>query len=193
MEKHIVVIAGPAGSGKNSVVEGLLERCSGCSRLVTATTRAMRPGEKDAVDYYFFSIDRFRDESARGNILEHRDVPILGTHYGIYKPDLEVRLARGDTVLAHVDIVGAAFLKEKYDAITFFIMPESLEELRQRILSSNRQMPEGELTGRMEIARREIAEHAPRFDHHIINADGKLAEAVGAVVTVLKKEGVHGF
>lgn len=193
MDKQAVVIAGPSGSGKNTIIEGLLERCSQCSRLITATTRAPRSGERDAVDYYFFSEDRFEDEQARGNILEHRDVATLGTHYGIYKPDLDKRLARGDTVFAHVDITGAALLKEQYGAVTFFIMPESLEELRQRIVLRGRQMSEEELAGRIEIAHREIAEDAPHFGYCIVNADGKLQEAVDAVVAILKREGVRGF
>lgn len=193
MDKQIVVIAGPAGSGKNSIIDALLERCHTCSRLITATTRVMRPGEKDEVDYYFFSADRFSDELMRGNILEHRDVPTLGTRYGIYKPDIEARLAHGGTVLAHVDIVGATLLKERYNAITFFIMPESLEELRKRIMASNRGMSEDELAQRMKIARSEITEHAPRFDYRVVNAEGKLDEAVGDIVSILRKEGVPGF
>lgn len=191
--KQVVVIAGPAGSGKNSLIEGLLKRCTTCSRLITATTREARPGEQDGVDYYFFSDDRFEEESRNGNILEHRDVPTLKTHYGIYKPDLEARLARGDSVFAHVDIVGATLLRETYNAVTFFIMPTSIEELEKRIRLRNPGMSENELRARMDIARHEIAEHAPHFDYRVINADGKLDEAVVYIASILAREGVAGF
>ena len=121
-KKCVVVIAGPSGSGKNSVIEELIARCAKCSRLVTATTRAPRLGEENGVDYHFLSNEGFNEALTQGDILEHRFVESLGTHYGIYKPDLEGRLAKGEIVLAHLDIVGARYLKSHYNATTIFIM-----------------------------------------------------------------------
>src|SRR5690606_1861237 len=94
--------------------------------------RLARPNERDGVDYYFFDMDRFDREMIMGNILEHRYVPHLDTHYGIYKPDLERRLQAGSIVFAVVDVIGARFLKQAYGATTIFVMPESIEQFRGR-------------------------------------------------------------
>ncbi|OGG57666.1 hypothetical protein A2765_06020 [Candidatus Kaiserbacteria bacterium RIFCSPHIGHO2_01_FULL_56_24] len=189
MQKQVVVIAGPAGSGKNSVIEGVTAHFRNCSRLVTATTRAPRSGEQHEVDYYFFSEPEFMDALAKGDILEHRDVKSLGTHYGVYKPDLEKRLARGDVVLCHLDIIGVRYLHEHYNSTSFFIMPESLEELENRIRARNQGMSNEEISKRMEIAAREIREDAPQCDYQIVNADNKLDAAVDQVIEILRKEG----
>src|SRR3989338_8721886 len=80
MAKQVIVIAGPSGSGKNAVIGALLRHDHRYVRLVTATTRAMRPGEQEGVDYYFLSQEKFDEELAAGNIPEHRFVPALNTY-----------------------------------------------------------------------------------------------------------------
>lgn len=187
--KQVVVVAGPTGSGKNAILEALLERFPNCSRLVTATTRQMRPGEKDGVDYYFFSEARFTDELAQGNILEHRFIETLGTHYGIYKPDLDTRLAAGHTVLCQVDIIGARFLKEHYGATTIFILPDSMENLKKRVQGRNQEMSLEELEKRIAVAEREVSEHAGEYDFRVVNLEGRMYEAVDSIVEILRKEG----
>lgn len=187
--KQVVVIAGPSGSGKNAVIDGIIARSPHCERLVTATTRAPREGEVNGVDYHFLSREEFDRALEKGDILEHRYVESLGTHYGVYKPDLDSRLALGGVILAHLDIIGARYLKRNYDATTFFIMPDSFEHLEERVRGRNKEMTEAEIAKRMEIARREIAEHAPEYDYRIVNENGKLDETVAKVVEILKKEG----
>jgi len=187
--KQVVVIAGPSGSGKNSILSEILRRHSNSERLVTATTRKMRPGERDGVDYYFFSQERFDEEMGKGNIPEHRFVPALGTYYGIYIPDLLRRIAKGHTVFATVDIEGARLLKERYRAATLFIMPENLEQFRGRLRTRNPEWSRKEFEARMQITEDEIRIHAPQYDYHVINADGALQETVERVVDILKKEG----
>ena len=188
-DKQVVVIAGPSGSGKNAIIDRILEEHSSCARLVTATTRPMRPGEAEGVDYYFFSQERFDEELAKGTIAEHRFVPTLGTYYGTYLPDLEKRLKAGKTVFAQVDIEGAKLLKEKYDAATIFIMPESLEQFRSRLRARNPEWSTKEFEARMKITEEEIRVHAPQYDYRVVNADGKLEETVRDVVEIMEKEG----
>jgi len=188
-EKCVVVIAGPSGSGKNSVIGGLKAHCMKCSCLVTTTTRAPRPGEADGVDYHFLSVDRFEDALRKGDILEHRFVESLGTHYGVYKPDLEGRLARGDVVLAHLDIIGARYLKEHYNATTIFILPDSFDVLEARVRARNPNMSDAEISARMKIARTEMEEHAPEYDYRVVNSEGKLDGAINEVIEILRKEG----
>ena len=88
MPKKVVVIAGPSGSGKNAIINEILSRYPRCVRLVTATTRKPRPGEKDGIDYHFLTQQKFERDMARGDIPEHRFVQELNTYYGIYLPDL---------------------------------------------------------------------------------------------------------
>ncbi len=189
MSKQVVVIAGPSGSGKNAVIRGVIERYPKGSLLVTATTRSMRPGEEDGKDYYFFSMERFDQEMASGNILEHRYVPHLDTHYGIYKPDLEKRLNEGHIVFAAVDVIGARFLKQNYNATTIFIMPESIEQFRGRLRARNPEWSDKELETRMKITEDEIRMHSPEYDYRVINADGLLPQTIESVVDILQKEG----
>src|SRR3989338_5033801 len=188
MDKQVVVIAGPSGSGKNSVIKEILERYPKCVRLVTATTRTMRPGEIDGVDYHFFSQERFDSELGRGTIGEHRYVPELGTHYGIYIPALEALITRGRIVFAQVDIEGARFLKDRYRATTIFIMPESLEQFKGRLRSRNPEWSQKEFDARMKVTDREMRVHAPEYDFRVLNADGRLKETIEEVVAIMRKK-----
>lgn len=187
--KQVVVIAGPSGSGKNTILQELIKRGKNYARLITATTRAKREGEREGADYIFLSEDAFKKGLADGTIPEHRFIPALCTYYGIYLPNLERQLSAGQVVFAQVDVVGARLLKEKYNATTIFIMPASLQEFENRVRARNPSMSPSELTERMRIAHIEMKEHAPEYDYQIQNADGKLGEAVDEVVSILKKEG----
>jgi guanylate kinase len=189
MKKQVIVIAGPSGSGKNSIISRIIEEHPNCERVVTATTRQMRPGERDGVDYYFFSQERFDDEMAKGNIPEHRFVPALNTFYGTYLPDIEKRIKAGHTVFAQVDIQGARLLKERYGATTIFIMPENLEQFRGRLRARNPEWTQKEFETRMKITEEELRVHAPQYDYRVINADGALPETVEHVVDIMRKEG----
>lgn len=189
--QNVVVIAGPSGSGKNAVIEELLKRFKKCSLLINATTRAKREGEHEGVDYHFLAEEDFKAKMASGDILEYRYVPALGTYYGTYKPDLEDRIKRGEIVLAHKDIVGARYLKEHYNALTFFLLPESVESLERRIRTRNPGMAESELEERMKIMKREVEEEAPQYDYRVVNKDGGLEQTVEEIVAILKKEGYN--
>ena len=190
-EKRVVVIAGPSGSGKNSLIREIEHRYHNCDRLVTATTRSMRAGEVDGVDYHFFTPERFDQELAAGNILEHRYVPTLNTFYGIYAPDLESRIKAGKLVFAQVDIIGARVLKEKYNATTIFIMPESLSQFEGRLRVRNPEWSQLELAARLKITEEEVRVHAPQYDYRVVNADGALMETVEQVIDIMRKEGYN--
>lgn len=189
MNKQVVVIAGPSGSGKNAILEGVIARCPTCTHLVTATTRAPRPGEENGVDYHFLTEKDFFAALERGDIMEHRFVETLGTHYGVYKPDLEGKLGLGEIVLAHLDIIGARFLKKHYNATTIFIEPDSFEVLEVRVRARNPNMSDDEIAKRMNIARMEIADHAPEYDYRLVNENGKLDDTIMRVMEILRKEG----
>lgn len=189
--KHVIVIAGPSGSGKNSIIAELQRRFHHIDRLVTATTRRPRAGEVDGVDYHFFSQERFDEELGNGTILEHRFVPALGTYYGIYAPDLDARIAAGHLVFAQVDIIGARVLKERYGATTIFIMPESLSQFEGRLRVRNPEWSQKEFDARIKITEEEVRVHAPQYDYRVVNADGALMETVEQVIDIMRKEGYN--
>ncbi len=186
--KQVVVIAGPSGSGKDSIIRAITDRYSNAERMVTATTRAPRPGEVDGVDYHFMTNERFLSEREAGNILEFYHRPETNTYYGTYRIDIERRIAEGKIVFAQIQIVGAKYLKEHYDAVTFFIMPPSLEAFEKRI-RERAPMSDAEWEERRKFTEREVREEAPWYDYRIANEDGRLEDAVEQVIEILRKEG----
>lgn len=188
MQKQVVVIAGPAGSGKDSIIKGVLERCSNTVFAVNATTRAPRPGEEHGKNYYFFSNEEFLAKVAKGTIPEHYHRTETDTYYGLYKPDLDKKIAEGKVVLFQIQIVGAKYLKVNYDATTFFIMPPSLDAFEKRI-RARAPMSDAEWEERRKFTEHEVTEESPFYDYRIVNEDGKLDEAVEKTIEILRKEG----
>ncbi len=189
-EKKVIVIAGPSGSGESTITGELLRLFpNSMRRLVTATTRAPREGEQEGVDYHFFSKERFSKERESGNIIEETYVANRDTYYGSYKPDLDAKLAAGFIVIINPDIVGARYYAEHYGAASIFIMPGDIEELFSRIKNRNPGISEHELAQRRENAQHEIDTEQSFYSHTIINADGKLEQAVESIIEVLKKDG----
>src|SRR3989344_5463937 len=187
-QKHVVVIAGPAGSGKDAILKELLRLCPNTTRMVTAVTRPPRPGEQDGVDYHFMTNERFMEELAKGNILEYYYRTETDTYYGTYKPDIELRIQSGKVVLCQIQIVGAKYFKEHYRATTFFIMPPSLDAFEKRI-RDRAPMSDVEWEERKKFTEHEVRDEAPWYDYRITNEDGKLDAAIDEVIEILRKEG----
>lgn len=186
LKGRVVVIGGPSGSGESTITKALITHLPNASRLVTATTRPARDNEVDTVDYYFFSKQRFLDEIERGNILEHTYIENRDTYYGSYRPDLENRLEAGNTIFVNPDLVGTKYYKEHYGALTIFIQPDSIDSLRKRIRERSPDLSEEELEKRMENAQSEIQNEKPFYDHCIINAQGRLEEAISEAKAIIE-------
>lgn len=189
-DKKMLIIAGPTGSGESTITNAIIEKYPNkFARLITATTRPPRNNEQHEVNYYFLSEEDFKNGIENGDILEYTYVPNRNVYYGSYKPDLEKKFSEGKIVIGNLDIVGARFFKEHYNALTIFILPESLESLRNRLQKRDVDITEQELDKRIENARREIDEEKDFYEYEIINADGKLNEAIQQTVDILQKEG----
>ncbi|OIO48307.1 MAG: hypothetical protein CO042_00115 [Parcubacteria group bacterium CG_4_9_14_0_2_um_filter_41_8] len=184
----VLVISGPTGSGESTVTNEIIKQYPNFVRLTTATTRPKRLKEKDKVDYYFFTEDEFKREIECGNIIEYQNNR-NGVYYGSYKPDLEKKFASEKIVIVNPDIVGTRFYKKHYHAPTIFIAPESIDDIRTRLLNREPNMDSEQLASRLAYAQQEIKEESPYYDYQVINRQNKLDQTIAKVIEILKKEG----
>ena len=164
----LVVLTGPSGAGKDSVLNVLKQRSRPYHFTVTATTRLPRPGESHEVDYYFVSKEEFADMVARGEFLEHAIV--YGQEKGVPKSPIRKALAEGRDVIMRTDIQGARHIKSIVPgAITIFIAPPSSRELERRLRDRAADSAE-QMDTRLRIAEEEMATER-EFDHTVVNDD----------------------
>ena len=181
----LLVVSGPSGAGKDSVLARLAEKGLGFRRVPTVTTRPPRPEERDGVDYRFLTQEEYDRLLAGSGLLEHAEV--YGLRYGVPKDPIREALARGDDVVIRVDVQGASTLRRLIpEAVLVFLAPASLEELEER-LRRRRTDDEAVLRRRLETARREM-EQRGLFDYVVVNADGRLEEAVERLAAIIEDE-----
>lgn len=167
-ERFLLVVSGPSGSGKDTVVKRLMEKHENIQLSVSATTRAMRPGEREGVDYYYMTVPAFECLIAEGRILEHTSY--CGNYYGTPRDQVEARLARGITVVLVIEVEGAANIKRQYPGcVTVFVTPPSMEELERRLRARATDSEEA-IQKRLARAHEEIA-CAASYDYQLINDD----------------------
>ena len=165
----LVVVSGPAGVGKTTVLRRLF-RCAPVPLVasVSATTRPPRPGETDGVDYHFLSEEEFAELRRRGEFLEAFDVFALGYWYGTLLREVTSGLAARKWVLLEIDVQGALAVIQRYpDAITIFLRPANMEELERR-LRGRKTETEERIQRRLEEARKELAQ-AHRYRHQVLS------------------------
>jgi guanylate kinase len=181
----LIVISGPSGVGKDSVVQRMKERGFPFYFVVTATDRPARPHELHGRDYFFYTTDEFERMIADGELLEHACV--YGQHKGIPKAHVRQALASGQDVVMRVDVQGAATVKGLLpDAITIFLICESEAELVTR-LRERRTESEEALRHRLATARQEMA-RIPDFDYAVVNRRHALDDAVDDVAAIIRAE-----
>ena len=165
MSTPILVITGPSGVGKGTLIKGLLERVPGLELAVSATTRKPRAGEVNGVDYHYLSADDFDRRVAAGEFVEHAEY--AGNRYGTLKSELS-RPARG--IVLEIDVQGARQVRERLpEAKLIFIEPPSFEDLEKRLAERGSDRPE-QIERRLAAARDEL-EAAGEFDHRVVNDD----------------------
>ncbi len=179
----LVIISSPSGGGKDSVINELLPRFDGAVRFVTTTSRQPRPGNVDGVDYHFIDRETFEAKLDAGEFLEHNHY--AGNLYGSEKGKLENDLKNNDLVFTQIEVNG----KKNVDSagikhLSIFLVPESLEQLRNRI-EKRGGLTEENINERLEIAKAEMAE-ALIYDHKVVNYEGKLEETVDQVEALIR-------
>lgn len=173
----IIVISAPSGCGKSTIINSILG--SGEIQLrfsVSATNRAPRPGEVDGVHYHFFTTEEFRDSIASDAFVEWEQV-YPGRYYGTLRRELSDAVSRGENTILDIDVKGALKVKQQFgaDALLIFIMPPSIEALRQRLVKRGTDTPEV-IAERIGKAEYEIS-FAKEFDKVIVNDDLPVAVA----------------
>lgn len=168
----LFVISGPSGVGKDTLVAEALKKIKNCKKIVTATTRRPRPGEKDQNGYIFLTGDEFERMKIRDGFLETAEVH--GYQYGTPREAVERELEKENKVILAIDVQGARQIKEKMrGAVLIFIKPPSLKELRKRLDERSTEDSKAKDT-RIETAGREISS-ASWYDHVIVNRTVKQA------------------
>lgn len=182
MDAFPIIVSSPSGAGKTTIVDAVLKRDKSVSRVITATTRAPRKGEKDGKDYHFLTIKQFEQAIKKGQMLEWAQVH---THYyGIPKKSVDTLLRKGICPILVIDVQGARTVKNEYpQAATVFIVPPSLKELKKRILGRNDNTQDIEI--RLETAKKEMQE-LDRYDYALLNDD--LEKAVNDMAGIVAAE-----
>lgn len=179
----LIIISSPTGGGKDAVIARLLKIFSNSTRLVTTTSRAPRPTDKEGVTYHFVSPKDFADKIKEGYFLEYNNC--VGNYYGTPKKYLEDLLKTNDLVFSNLDVNGKHSM-DKLDVknLSFFLLPESLEVLKQRA-EKRGGMTETMIQDRIKLAAEEIAQSRD-FDYQITNYEGKLQQTTDNIATLIK-------
>lgn len=165
---QLIVITGPSGVGKGTLVKQLLANHPDLSLSTSATTRAPRPGEIDGKDYFFLSQEEFETLIETGEFLEWAQY--AGNYYGTPKKAVEENLQKGETVILEIEVVGARKIQESFpDAKRIFILPPSLSVLEKRLNQRGKDSPDA-IAQRLDHAKTEI-KTAAEFDYSLINDD----------------------
>jgi len=174
----VLIVSAPSGSGKSTIVQWLMKEHPELNLKfsVSATSRAPRGQEQNGIDYYFLSQEEFKEKIANNEFLEYEEV-YAGGFYGTLKSQVEEKLNAGFNVVFDVDVKGGVNIKKFYGekALSLFIQPPSIEELRRRLI--------GRATDSMEKIEERVSKaayemtFAPQFDQIVVNDDLDVAKA----------------
>ena len=177
----LVVVSGPAGVGKDTVVANLLEKYDCFSLSVSATTRAPRGTEQHGINYYYFSQEEFLSKIENNEFIEYAKYG--SNYYGTLRSDVEERIRNGKTVILVIEVNGAANIKKIYpDSLSIFVMPPSEEILENRLRGRQTEC-EADIQKRLAIAQSEMQE---RVNYDFIIVNDELEKAVGDAYEIIK-------
>lgn len=181
----LIVISGPAGSGKGTVVKLLREMIPELGFSVSATTRAPRPGEEDGVQYYFMSRDDFEEALTRGEILEH--TVYCGNYYGTPKAEAERVLNAGRDLILEIETDGAMQIKRLFpEAVTVMLIPPDADTLEARLRGRGTETDDVIRT-RLNRAKEEIA-LSGKYDYIVVNENDGADRCAADIACILQCE-----
>ncbi len=181
----LIVLSGPSGVGKDTVLQRMKELQLPFHFVVTATSRPKRKGEIEGVDYFFVSADEFIAMIERGELLEH--ALVYDEHKGIPRQQVRDAFASGQDVIMRIDVQGAETICQLYpEALLIFLSTQNEEELIAR-LKARRTESEEKLQLRIETAREELHK-VELFDYYVVNADDQLDATVDAILAIIASE-----
>lgn len=182
MNKHglLIVLVGPSGCGKGTVLKEFFQNEANTFLSISATTRSPREGEADGINYYFITKPQFEQLIAEDGLLEYANY--VGNYYGTPKKPVLERIERGENVILEIEMQGARKVLQMYpDAVSVFILPPSLEELRRRLVGRGTEDMDT-VSRRLETAMGELT-FAYECDYVIVNDDvTKAAAQFSAVI-----------
>ena len=181
---RLLIFAAPSGAGKSTLVQYVMSQGLNTHFSISTTTRAPRGTEQHGKEYYFVTIDEFNEHIRRGDFVEYEEV-YTGRMYGTLKSEVEGRLEAGQNVMFDVDVNGGMNIKRQYgdQALSIFIMPPSIDELRRRLVGRATDAPEV-IDQRIERAEYEISQ-ARNFDRIVVNDD--LEQAKQEILNIVKQ------
>ena len=181
----LFVISGPSGAGKGTIVNAVMDQAdpSGTALSISMTTKEPRPGEEDGVNYFFVTKEEFRRQIEAGGFLEYAEV--YDHYYGTPKSKVVEKLNQGRDVILEIDIQGALNVKKAFpEGVLIFILPPSMEVLRNRLTGRGTDAPEV-IERRLSKTRGELT-FIDRYDYGVVNGD--LEEAVETVQAIMRAE-----
>lgn len=185
--KQLILVASPSGGGKSTFIAKVLQDLPRLTDTITVTTRPMRKGESEGHPYFFVTLEQFEAMKSKGKLAEWAKVH---THfYGTPMEQLNSIWAQGQVPIMDIDVQGVESLSRRFpQATTIFLLPPSIDVLRQRIIGRLPSIPP-DLDVRMENARNEVAQ-APKFDYQILNdnLDRAYAEFKKIIADLLNKK-----
>jgi guanylate kinase len=184
-EPLLIVISGPSGVGKDSVIKRMKARDLPFHFVVTATTRARRKDEVHGEDYFFVSSEEFEEMIKNDDLLEHAIV--YGDHKGIPKEQVRQALESGEDVIMRIDVQGADTIREICpQALLIFLTTQNEQELVERLKLRKTETKDG-MDVRIATAHKEL-ERIKDFDYVVVNPDCQLDEAVDTILVIIKAE-----
>lgn len=181
----IVVLSGPSGVGKDAVLSRMKQLGYPYHFTVTATSRTIRPGETDGVDYIFVSKETFSQMADADGLLESANV--YGNMYGIPRNQVTKALEAGQDVVVKIDVQGAATIRKILpDALFIFLAAPEMSDVASRLKSRMTESPEA-LQRRLDTALKEMGE-APKFDFIVYNREGRIDDAAREIGSIIDRE-----
>lgn len=181
----LIIVSGPAGSGKGTVVKELVDAHDDIELSISATTRAPRPGELNGVHYHFIDRAEFENRIAKGEILEY--TTYCDNYYGTPLKEVKSALARGKDIVLEIEVDGAMQVKKKMrNAITVMLTPPDGETLERRLRSRGTETDEV-VRWRLARAKEEIS-LMPKYDYSVVNEDGKMKECADLIYSIIMAE-----